>query len=142
MRLTLALAATEPIPLEAAAATVRWESALPIVDARQSVIPEEFAGRYVISVTGPGRFGPIQTRVPDVILKNSATLSAKGKQPAQPGLVEYTKSGATVLFGFEKDFLNLTAADKDVQFFLDSGDLELKARFEPKEMMYHGQLAL
>jgi hypothetical protein len=123
------------------AATIRWESAQPVLDALGRALGEEFQGRYVISVKGL----PLRTdvrAVPETILKSSASLQAKGKEPAQAGVVLYTKDGATVLFGFAKEFLPLTATDKDVQFVLNTGDIELRARFDPKEMMYKGQLAL
>jgi hypothetical protein len=129
------------IPIEATAATVRWESAQPILDALKTSVPEDFEGRYVISVTGL----PLQAdprAVPAAILKNSSYLQAKGKEPAQPGVVRYTKDGSRILFGFAKDFLPLTAADKDVQFSVNSGDIQIRARFDPKEMTYHGQLAI
>jgi hypothetical protein len=129
------------VPLEAMAATIRWESAQPVLDALGRALGEEFQGRYVISVKGlPLRTDP--RAVAEAILKSSASLLAKGKEPAQAGVVLYSKDGATVLFGFAKEFLPLTSTDKDVQFVLNTGDIELRARFDPKEMMYKGQLAI
>jgi hypothetical protein len=129
------------IPIEATAATVRWESAPPILDALKTSVPDDFEGRYVISVTGL----PLQAdrwAVPAAILKSSSYLQAKGKEPAQPGVVRYTKDGSRILFGFAKEFFPLSIADKDIQFLVNSGDIEIRARFDPKEMIYHGQLAI
>ncbi len=129
------------IPLEASAVIVRWESSQPERDATGVPLPEDFEGRYVISVTGlPPESDP--NSIPAVIYKNSAFLQAKGKAPAQAGVVRYTKNGTSILFGFSKELLTLKASDKDVQFSINTGDVEIRARFDPKEMMYHGELAL
>ena len=48
----------------------------------------------------------------------------------------------TLIFGFPKGALPLTAADKDVQFTMKLGPLTVKAKFEPKEMMFKGELAV
>jgi hypothetical protein len=45
-------------------------------------------------------------------------------------------------FGFAKEFMPLTSTDKDVTFALNTAQLELKARFDPKEMLYLGKLAV
>ena len=75
-------------------------------------------------------------------LKSSATLQAKGRAPVQAGMVELTKDGSEVLFGFSKELFPLNATDRDLYFSLNTGEVSLRAKFEPKEMMYHGQLAI
>ncbi len=75
------------------------------------------------------------------LLRTSAFLE-KGKEQTQPGLVEYSKDGATIFFGFAKELFPLTNTDKDVQFMINTGDLRIRAKFEPKEMIYKGKLAL
>jgi hypothetical protein len=73
-------------------------------------------------------------------------LEPKGKTAAQPGVVEQAPGGtarsATLLFGFSKETLQLTAADKEVTFTTQLGNLTVKAKFDLKEMMYRNQLAL
>jgi len=129
------------VPLEATAATVRWESAQPVLDALRISVPEDFAERYVISVSGITALAA-QRAITLEHLRMSATLQAKGKSPAQPGVTEYSRDKAAILFGFSKEFLTLTVTDKNVDFLIDTGDLQIKARFEPKDMLYHGQLAV
>ena len=128
------------IPLEATAATVRWESAQPVLEALRSSVPEDFAERYVISVTGITAMAA-QRAITLEHLRLAATLQAKGKSPAQPGVIQYSRDKA-ILFGFSKEFLTLTVTDKNVDFLIDTGDLQIRARFEPKDMLYHGQLAV
>ena len=109
--------------------TVRWESAQPIKDAVETPFPADFANRYVIGVVnlqrGDGR----------------ATLRAKGKEPLDAGAVHVSRTGE-VLFGFSKELLPLGANDKDVEFNLETPDYVINAKFEPKEMIYRGALAL
>ena len=130
-----------------ASAIVTWESALPLFDAMKYRLPADFISHYVIGVTdlpilveaGPERQSPEQ--LVDW-LKNSATLRAKGKDPVQAGVVATSRGGSMVLFGFLKELLPLSEKDKEVTFALDTNQLALKAKFEPKEMMYRGKLAL
>lgn len=129
------------IPIAAETVTVRWESAQPILEALKTTLPEDLTDRYVISVSGLSIPPAERPGMPER-LKNSSFLQAKGKKPAQPGVVRYARDGAVLLFGFSKEFLSLTAADKDVQFSINNADFSLRARFEPREMMYRGQLAL
>lgn len=128
------------VPADAATATVRWESASPIVAAMKGRIPPTFAGRYVIGLTS----FPMLGRHDDMVdkLKSSATLQARGKDPVQPGIVELTKDGSEILFGFSRELFPLNATDKDLYFSLNTGQVSLKAKFEPKDMVYRGQLAV
>jgi hypothetical protein len=132
------------IPMEALAATVRWESAQPLVEATRTQFPPDFTDHYVISVSGlpalqgkeflPGDEGMIER------LKGAASLQAKGKTAYQPGIVR--RSPAGMWFGFSKESMPLTAADRDVTFILNTNQLELRAKFDPKEMLYQGKLAV
>ena len=143
-------------------ATVRWESAKPIQEALKTPLPEGLAGAYVISVSGvpmlaTGRQhsddGDTDTAVSkglsDEVLdriKNLTYLEPKGKSPAQPSVVQkgpITSSGTpTLLFGFPRDVRALTADDREVIFTTQLGRIEVKAKFNLKDMMYHKELAL
>jgi len=135
--------------------TVRWESAQPILDALKTPLPEAFAGHYVISVSSiPLTVGrrssqsedgdsskQSQDRLDD--LKQFTTIQPKGKEIAQAGVVQQEiSSGTILLFGFSRETLQLTAEDKELDFTTRLGRLIVKAKFIPKEMLYHGQLAL
>ena len=75
-------------------------------------------------------------------LLNSVSLSAKGRDPQVAVVVQQTKASQALIFGFERSSLPLTETDKDVIFTIKLGVLTAKAKFEPKEMMFEGKLAL
>jgi hypothetical protein len=75
-------------------------------------------------------------------LLHSVSLSAKGRDPQSAVLVQQTKVDQALLFGFEQASLPITANDKEVLFTLKLGMITAKAKFEPKEMMFDGKLAL
>jgi hypothetical protein len=141
----------------AAAVTIRWESAQPILDATRETLPAAFANHYVIAVAGlpiewglerAGRGRRSNTdqsvHLSDMVerLKAGAMLQAKDKDPEGAGVARRAPSDEAWLFGFSKELLALSAADRDVEFSLHSGPMIVKAKFEPREMMYRGQLAL
>jgi hypothetical protein len=75
-------------------------------------------------------------------LLHSVSLGAKGKDPQSADAVMQTSDKQTLIFGFPKDALPLTAGDKDVEFVMHAGPMTIKAKFEPKEMTYKGALTL
>jgi hypothetical protein len=139
---------------------VRWVSAKPIQEALKSPVPEGLANAYTISVSGipiltadrqrsdegdsdSRAKGPSQ----DVLdrIKNLTYLEPKGKPPAQPGTVQQGTAGFesnVLLFGFSHELLQLTPEDKEVSFTTQLGRLEVKTKFNLKEMTYHKELAL
>ena len=127
-------------------ATITWESALPLFDAQHQRLPADFRNHYVIGVKDfPVLVDAGQRQSPRELLdwlQNSATLQAKGKEAIQAGRAATARDGALILFGFLRDLLPLTANDRDVDFTLSTEQAVAKARFQPKEMKYHGQLAL
>jgi hypothetical protein len=142
--------------------TVLWQSAQPIQDAAPVPLGAAFKDRYAISVSGlplgvmerPRRQGapapagednsPAARRSRMIEeLQAAATLGARGKETAQAGIVmPVPRTTDTYLFGFSKDLLPLTANDREVTFMLQTAMLTVKAKFEPKEMLYRGKLAL
>jgi len=137
--------------------TIRWESAKPIMEALKTPLAEAFKEHYVISVTGfplnnyAGRqrsqSDESSASIQDVLdhLKGVTFLAPKDKRDVQPGVVQQPPSGSygtTVLFGFSKEVLALTPEDKEVTFATSFGRLDLKAKFNLKEMLYRGELAV
>lgn len=134
--------------------TVRWESAQTILDAVKTPLPEAFANHYVISVSGiPLRGGgrrqdddsgdssqPSENILDN--LKAYTSLEPKGKPIAQPGVVKSQPGSDTILFGFSKETLDLSADDKEVAFSTQIGRSMIKTKFEFKDMKYHGKLAV
>jgi len=135
--------------------TVRWESAKPILEALKTPLPESLANRYVISVSGfpldSGRSRRSQSEdseqsSDDMLerLKSFTSLHPKGKEPAQPGVVEKQVSvdGSNLLFGFAKDLVVLDRHDTEVDFATQIGSLIVRTKFNLKQMLYHGELAV
>lgn len=75
-------------------------------------------------------------------LLNAVTLAAKGKDPLHADTVMQTSDRQTIIFGFPKDAFPLAASDKDVEFTFHVGPMTIKAKFEPKEMLYKGALSV
>jgi hypothetical protein len=117
---------------------VIWESAQPIQEALHPEEPPDFNGRYIISIRGlAGDYTPAR-------LKAGSDLTAKSRQPLQPGVV--ARRNNTWLFGFSRELLPLNKNDRDVQFTVRIGenlsDTLLRASFNPKDMIYRDELAL
>ena len=122
---------------------VRWESARPLLDAVKFRMPPDFADRYVIGIGElPATRG--QDSPEDFLnqLKSGATLQTKAKDPVGAGVIQRARGASAVLFGFSKELLLIGPGDKDVLFSLTTEQFALKAKFDPKEMVYRGQLAL
>jgi hypothetical protein len=138
--------------------TVRWESAKPVLEALKTPLPDTFTNHYVISVSGfPMMSGRPRSEDDDNRdstaqasearldnLKSLTFLKPKDKEGEQPGLVlqQPSSGGGTYLFGFSKEMMSLTPADKEVTFTTRIGRLDVKAKFNLKEMLYRGELAL
>jgi hypothetical protein len=145
---------------------IRWESAQPLLAATKAQLPAELLDRYTISVTGlppqmillglprpagrgRGDTPPQPAQDPaarqkaevDTILSET-TLTVKGRDPQAADAMLRTADAQTFLFGFPKQNLPLTASDKEVVFTMKLGILTIRAKFEPKEMMFDGQLAV
>ena len=143
-------------------ATVRWESAKPVQEALKTPLPEGLAGAYVISVSGVPVLNPrrehtddgdtdstVSKGLSDDVLeriKNLTYLEPKGKSPAQPSVVQkgsLSSSGTpTLLYGFPREVLALTAEDREVVFTTKLGAIEIKSKFNLKDMMYRNELAI
>ena len=74
-------------------------------------------------------------------IRAGASLTVKGKDPTVSDHLMQTMDRQTMIFGFPKDALPLTPADKEVLFTLKLVAI-FRAKFELKEMMYGGQLAV
>jgi hypothetical protein len=138
--------------------TVRWESARPILDAMKSPLPEAFEGHYVISVSGiplmAGRSmgggedddsSTARRQDQDDLdrLKGLSGLRPKGRDVVQAGVVtRQIGTGSSFLFGFSRELLPLEPRDADILFTTQLGRLLVKTSFLPKEMLYHGELAV
>ena len=134
---------------------VRWESARPVLDALKEPLPEGFANHYVISVGGIPLDAGSRSRSQsqddtsqsdqDKLdrIKGATLLAPKDKRDLQPGVVVQQPAGyGNVYFGFAKDLVTLRPEDKEVTFTAQFGTAHVKTKFNLKEMLYHGELAV
>ena len=75
-------------------------------------------------------------------LLHAVTLTAKGRDPQQAVVVQQTRIQQALIFGFERSALPITVADKDLTLTLKLGMVNAKAKFDPKDMVYEGKIAL
>jgi hypothetical protein len=123
--------------LPVAEVTVVWESAQPLLDALKSSFPSDFANHYVIGVNDL----PKEELGRKVNLESmTANLQVPGKDSADAGAIQQTRE--VVLFAFSKELLPLTPSDREVVFMLDTNQYSIRTRFDLKEMMYRGKLAV
>jgi hypothetical protein len=134
---------------------VRWESAKPILDALKAPLPEGFTNHYVISVGGIPLDAGSRRRYQSQDdssqsdqntldrLKGVTYLQPKDKRDLQPGVVvQQPPSYGNVYFGFAKDLVTLRPEDKEVTFTTQFGSIQVKTKFNLKDMLYHGELAV
>jgi hypothetical protein len=127
--------------------TVLWESAEPVTAALKPEFPEEFADHHVIALSGfpfpPPNYNSEEDALDD--LKTLTYLTPERGSSAQPGLVKRPVSSSvngSILFGFSKDLVKVSADDKILQFRTRLGRSPIEAKFVPKEMLYRGKLAV
>jgi hypothetical protein len=125
-------------------ATIRWESAQPIKDARKTPAPAEVRDSHIVSMGGMtmprGRAGD---RNPEMVesLKAATKLSVKGSPDLHPFRVQANEEG-TLFFYFAKESGEISADTKDVSFTSQMGPFEFKAKFSTKDMTYKGKPAI
>jgi hypothetical protein len=142
-------------------ALVRWETAVPILEAQKRQLPEPFRGNYAISIAGfPLGGGPGGPRpggpgapggAPNLEAmraaqqtaldkgKDTTWLERKGKDPIHPAII--APAGRAILLIFPQT-QPIQIEDKDVTLVVRIGVAEMKAKFHLKDMLYQGKLEL
>jgi hypothetical protein len=122
--------------------TVLWESAAPVRAALKTKLPDEFDEQYVIGVTGVP-LAKSDTKGAIDRLRQITTLQTKNRQPVEAAGAQVLHDNQThYLFGFAKEGLPLSKDDKEVVFSTRMGNTVFTAKFNPKDMLYHGDLSL
>lgn len=149
-----------PRPDDGPTVTVRWASALPVrlAEAKSSGSSADAAAltpmdRYVIAVVGMPKSGfaprgsgrdsdaDLDDKEFANHLKTITTLSF-GRQRIGPDKVELNQGrDDRTVFYFDKTE-PITLKDKDVEFRVNSGRMEIRKKFPLKEMQYKGKLDL
>ena len=114
-------------------------------------LPAEFADYYVVSVSGLPVIGGYSSggSAPDAspehafdALKQVTYLEVRKQDPANPGeIMQDPNESSTIYFGFLHQFLTFSDA-KTATFSTAMGPLDLKVKFNLREMKYHGELAV
>jgi hypothetical protein len=141
-------------PAPASVVTIIWASATPV---RLAVLKlrsgankpteEQIAhasterSNYVIAVVGlPAPEGGSDPKA----LAQTAYLHSKGKEPVRAIDSDYRRIGNSdvYFFRFARASLPITTADREIEFKMEMGQIEVKRKFDLGEMRYKGELAL
>lgn len=143
----------ETSPLEFKA-LVRWETALPVVEAARHQLPEAASGHYIVSVSGlpvmnrrgdwngSRRHDPNDGAQMEEQLIQSTQLRRKGKDAIYPVRMALGQSEGAMFFFFPHGEYPIRVDDKEVTFRTHMGPLNLRVTFLLRDMIYNGQLAL
>jgi hypothetical protein len=118
---------------------VVWESAKPVRLATREPLGKEFEDMYVVSLAGvpvgAGK-GALEK------VRAVSTLHAKGRGPLEAALVRPARAHEVFLFGFSRQALEISREEKEVLFGTTVNRVPLSAKFNPRDMVYRGELAL
>jgi hypothetical protein len=108
--------------------------------AEKESLADEFAEMYVLSLSGvPVGAGKNALEK----LRAATSLHLKGHDPLEAAVVKHAVAGRdAVLFGFARQGLEITKDDKEVVFATTVNRIPLSAKFNPRDMVYRGELAL
>jgi len=122
-------------------AVIRWASAAPVREALGKPLPEEAAGKLVLSVTVTGTL-TLQGDGPgaEEELLSGTSLMEKGKIPVNPSLIMRSERDATIFFLFPANAAQASA--KEWEFETSLGSFVLKTKFAPRDMKYLGKPAI
>jgi hypothetical protein len=122
--------------------TVVWESAAPVRAASGTKLPDGFEGQHVLGVSGVP-LAKSESKGALDRLRQITTLQTKNRQPLEAAGAQLQHDNGTVyLFGFAREALSLSRDDKEVVFTTHMGNLVFTAKFNPKDMLYHGELSV
>ena len=125
--------------------TVVWESAAPVRAVRtasKTTLPDGFEGQYVLGVSGVP-LAKSESKGALERLRQVTTLQARNRQPLEAAGARVQRENGTVyLFSFSREALPVSRDDKEIVFTTHMGNLAFSARFNPKDMLYRGELSL
>lgn len=121
-------------------AVVVWESARPIRDALKSGLPAVFVDHYVVSFDGPTLSDEtLRSLAAETVLETKSKAKVKARAALVGRLV---RNSVAYAFGFPTKAVPIGPDCDEVIFQTQFGIWMLKATFKPKEMLYHGELAV
>jgi len=76
-------------------------------------------------------------------VRQITTLHTKNHQPLEAANVKVLRENGTIyLFGFAKEGLTIGKEEKEVVFSTHMGNIAFTAKFNPRDMLYHGELSV
>lgn len=127
-------------------AVVRWGSSQPVRAALKTRPEDDASAYYIIELIGdvpafaaPDDDNPGINEQRASMLRESTKLERKGGDPIYLDRVESIAAGTRFYFTRRDP---ITPANKEVTFTTKLGPLEIKAKFNLKDMLYHGKLDL
>jgi hypothetical protein len=130
-----------PVPdIVGPSGVVTWESSQPVRDALKTPLPGAFADCYVLGVDGI----PLGTASVDD-LKESAALRSSGKvrwTVRAQAVLELIRTSPVYALGFPRAAAPIGLDSVEIVFEVQFGRWLVEARFDPRKMLYHGQLAV
>ena len=131
-----------PLPAEwGPKGVITWESAQPIRDALKTRLPRVFATSYVIGVDGI----PLGNARSADYLRQYTVLQSKGKVKwtVRAWVArELIRNSVVYAFGFPKSAAPIDPDTSEIHFQTQFGRYMIQTKFRPRDMLYHGQLAL
>ena len=123
-------------------ALVRWESALPVRLA-QGLEASSEPSQYVISVTGfPVMRADVAGSLP--LFKSASRLERAREERLRAVRVESRESGGSVVLVFTFDGASrpISVDDREVLFVTRLGSIDLRVKFNLRDMMFERKLAV
>lgn len=131
---------------------VRWESAEPILLAQKKEgLAAEAVEHYILSVSGLPMAGARKRAGDDsdpdaeeIVARiiDGTRLTPQHRDPIVPVKVDASKPNRGTLLYFRRDAEVFTLDHKEVSFATKLGPLELKTKFQLKDMVFRGKLAV
>jgi hypothetical protein len=135
---------------------VRWESALPILEAQKKKPNADAAEFYILGVSGVPMIGgrerspnssatsddPDAKAQMEDRVREGTRLIPHGRDPMVPAKVAISQTERPTLIFFRRDLEPITPDRREVAFEVKIGALEVKTKFALHEMMYRGKLEL
>jgi hypothetical protein len=116
-----------------------WETAKPVRLATREPLPKEFEGMYVISLAGVP-VGAAKGALEKI--RAASTLHPRGRDPLEAALVKPATAPEVFFFGFSRQALDISKEEKEVLFATTINRVPMTVKFNPREMIYRGELAL
>lgn len=124
---------------------VSWESAAPLILARNAQLPAEFDHHYALRVTGlPAEtFMPESGRSPVLFrLLIGTTLEASSGRRVQSDYVLRLPEEKSILFAFPVHRFPLRFNDQFVTFAMNLNQMMVRARFDLRQMTFEKTMAV